>query len=76
MIFSQPLASPGTFDTTLDHDPLLTRINHASRATVDAVTYWDDPKKLAEVSSGLGRAMPGLEIGQLAETEKFAARGW
>jgi pyridoxal 5'-phosphate synthase pdxS subunit len=47
-----------------------------AKASVDAVTYWDDAKKLAEVSSGLGRAMPGLEIGELAEAEKFAARGW
>ena len=47
-----------------------------AKAIVDAVTYWDDAKKLAEVSTGLGAAMPGLEIGQLEATEKFAARGW
>lgn len=47
-----------------------------AKAIVDAVTYWDDPKKLAEVSRGLGAAMPGLEIGGLADSERFAARGW
>ena len=47
-----------------------------ARAIVDAVTYWEDPARLAEVSTGLGAAMPGLEIGRLPEDEKFAARGW
>ena len=47
-----------------------------AKAIVNAVTYWDDPKKLAEVSRGLGAAMPGLEISELADSERFAARGW
>ena len=47
-----------------------------ARAIVEATTYWDDPKKVAEVSRGLGAAMPGLEIGSLPESEKFATRGW
>jgi pyridoxal 5'-phosphate synthase pdxS subunit len=47
-----------------------------ARAIVDATTYWKDPRKLAEVSGGLGAAMPGLEMGTLAEGERMAARGW
>src|SRR5512143_538175 len=47
-----------------------------ARAIVDATTYWRDPRKLAEVSGGLGAAMPGLEMATLPEAERMAARGW
>jgi pyridoxal 5'-phosphate synthase pdxS subunit len=47
-----------------------------ARAIVDATTYWKDPKKLAEVSRGLGAAMPGLEMSALAEGDRMAVRGW
>lgn len=47
-----------------------------ARAIVDAVTYWQDPKKLAEISTGLGKAMGGLEINKLAEHERLSTRGW
>ncbi len=47
-----------------------------ARAIVDAVTYWQDPKKLAEVSGSLGRAMPGLEVATLPQQARLAARGW
>ncbi len=33
-----------------------------AKAIVQAVTYFDNPKKLAEVSENLGSAMPGREI--------------
>merc|ERR1711937_603133 len=33
-----------------------------ARAFVLAVTHYNDPKKLVEISTGLGKAMPGLEI--------------
>jgi pyridoxal 5'-phosphate synthase pdxS subunit len=45
-------------------------------AIVDATTYWNDPKKLADVSGGLGAPMRGLEIATLAAGERMAARGW
>lgn len=35
-----------------------------ARAVVEAVIHWEDPAKLAEISEGLGEAMPGLEIGE------------
>ena len=47
-----------------------------AKAIVEATTYWEDADKLAKVSTGLGEAMPGLEIGQLSEGERLASRGW
>jgi pyridoxal 5'-phosphate synthase pdxS subunit len=47
-----------------------------ARAIVAATTYWQDAKKLAEVSKGLGEAMPGLEIEKLSEAERLSTRGW
>ncbi len=47
-----------------------------ARAIVDAVTHWEDPKKLAEISTGLGKPMSGLEIKDLSEHERLATRGW
>jgi pyridoxal 5'-phosphate synthase pdxS subunit len=43
---------------------------------VKAVTHYRDAKLLAEVSRGLGEAMPGLEIGTIRREELLAARGW
>jgi pyridoxal 5'-phosphate synthase pdxS subunit len=45
-------------------------------AIVEAVTSWRDADRLAEVSTGLGKAMPGRELGTLSADERFAARGW
>lgn len=47
-----------------------------AEAVVAAVTYWNDPKKLAEVSTGLGMAMKGIEMSELSEDQKLAKRGW
>jgi len=47
-----------------------------AKAVVEAVTYWQDPKKLAEISTGLGEAMPGLEMGTLSDEERLSKRGW
>src|SRR5512136_208089 len=45
-------------------------------AIVQAVTHFRDPKIVAEVSKGLGEAMPGLEIKAIPEAERLAGRGW
>ncbi len=52
--------------------------NPAKRAAaiVKAVTYWQDPKVLAEVSVGLGEAMSGIDLRDLAPEERLAVRGW
>jgi pyridoxal 5'-phosphate synthase pdxS subunit len=45
-------------------------------AIVKAVTHYNDPKIIAEVSKGLGEAMVGIEISEIPEKELLAARGW
>jgi pyridoxal 5'-phosphate synthase pdxS subunit len=47
-----------------------------ARAIVAATTYWQDSKKLAEISTGLGAAMRGVSARGIAEAERFAPRGW
>ena len=45
-------------------------------AIVQATLHYQDPKKIAEVSRGLGEAMVGINIDTLPESEKYATRGW
>lgn len=45
-----------------------------ARAMVLATTYYNDPKKLAEVSENLGGAMSGINSTEAAT--KYAERGW
>ena len=47
-----------------------------AHAIVQAVTHYDNPGILAEVSRGLGEPMVGINIGDLLETERLAERGW
>jgi len=47
-----------------------------AQAIVQAVTHYDDPKVLAEVSTDLGEAMVGLNVDKLAEPQRMAKRGW
>ncbi len=47
-----------------------------ARAIVEAVTHYDDPAILAEVSRGLGEPMRGIEISRIPEAERLAVRGW
>ena len=47
-----------------------------ARAIVQAVTHWDNPKILAEVSRDLGEAMVGINVAMLPKEELMAARGW
>ena len=43
---------------------------------MEATCFYNDPKKLLEVSRGLGKAMPGLEIGRIEPQALLANRGW
>ena len=45
-------------------------------AIVKATTHYNDPKIIAEISRGLGDAMPGLDVRTMPEEEKLATRGW
>ena len=47
-----------------------------AEAIVKATTHFNDPHMLAEVSKGLGDAMPGLDIRTMPESEQLATRGW
>lgn len=47
-----------------------------AQATVEAVTYFDDPAKLADISAGLKKAMKGLDISEIPEGQKLQERGW
>ncbi len=47
-----------------------------AKAIVDAVTYYDDAKKMSEISSGLKSAMKGLDISEIPEGQKLQERGW
>ncbi len=47
-----------------------------ARAIVQAVTYYDDPKVLAEISEDLGEPMVGIDLDRLREEERLAKRGW
>ena len=51
---------------------------HARRATaiVNAVLFYKEPKKLAEISKGLGEPMVGINCSTLADSDKMAGRGW
>jgi len=46
-----------------------------AKAIVQAVTHFKDPKMLAEVSSGLGEAMVGINCGSMKAEDRLATRG-
>ena len=46
------------------------------KAIVDAVTYYQDAKKLVEISSGLKSAMKGVDMSEIPEAERMQERGW
>ena len=47
-----------------------------AKAIVEAVTHFDRPDILANVSRGLGEAMVGISTSGMAETDRIAQRGW
>jgi pyridoxal 5'-phosphate synthase pdxS subunit len=47
-----------------------------AHAIVQAVTHYDAPEILAEVSRNLGEPMVGINISEIPEAERLAARGW
>ena len=47
-----------------------------ANAIVKATTHYQDPDIIAEVSTGLGDAMPGLDVRTMPEEEQLAVRGW
>lgn len=53
-----------------EHPPKL------AKAIVEATAFFDDPKKLLQVSRGLGKAMRGLEISSIPPEQRLSERGW
>jgi pyridoxal 5'-phosphate synthase pdxS subunit len=47
-----------------------------AKAIVEATTHFDDPKVLADVSTGLGQPMVGISASSLPEEERLEVRGW
>ena len=47
-----------------------------AKAIVEAVSQFDKPSVIAEASTGLGEAMPGIELSELSDDERLARRGW
>jgi pyridoxal 5'-phosphate synthase pdxS subunit len=47
-----------------------------ARAIIMATKHYDDAKIIAEVSKGLGEAMPGIEIATIPDAERLSDRGW
>ncbi len=45
-------------------------------AIVRATTHYQQPEIVAEVSRGLGAAMPGIDLNELPAAEHLAIRGW
>jgi pyridoxal 5'-phosphate synthase pdxS subunit len=46
-----------------------------ARAIVEAVLHYNDPKVLARISTGLGDAMPGLDVRSMEDKDRLAKRG-
>ena len=47
-----------------------------AKAIVEAVTYYNDPKKLAALSTGLKSAMKGINIADIPAGQRLQDRGW
>ncbi|HEY0867008.1 MAG TPA: pyridoxal 5'-phosphate synthase lyase subunit PdxS [Fimbriimonas sp.] len=47
-----------------------------AKAIVESVLFHKDPKRLAEISKGLGEPMVGINCSTLPELERMAGRGW
>ena len=63
-------------DPVLDPDGWAEDVSRRALAIVKATTHFNDPKILAEVSSGLGAPMVGIAAATLAESERLETRGW
>ena len=49
---------------------------NTAKAIVEATTFYDDPKIVCKVSTGLKKAMEGLDISEIPEDQLLQKRGW
>ena len=47
-----------------------------AKAVVEATTHFDDPEIIAKASTGLKKAMKGLDMSEIPEEERLQERGW
>lgn len=47
-----------------------------AKAIVEAVTHYNNPKILAEISKNLGEPMVGISVSSIPQEEMLAERGW
>ena len=47
-----------------------------AKAIVEAATFYDDPKKITSISTGLKSAMKGLDISEIPDDQMMQERGW
>jgi pyridoxal 5'-phosphate synthase pdxS subunit len=68
----------GIFEVGLDLKPEDQRRDQlrTAQAVVKAVTNYDRPEILAEISEGLPRAMRGIAVDSVPDEQQLAKRGW
>jgi pyridoxal 5'-phosphate synthase pdxS subunit len=69
----------GIFKSGNPADPPAKKVKQMSaraKAIVKATTHYQDAAIIAQVSKGLGDAMPGLDIKQIKPEDRLATRGW
>jgi len=47
-----------------------------AKAVVEATTHYKDPKSVAKASSGLKKAMKGIDMSDIPKEERLQERGW
>ena len=47
-----------------------------AKAIVAATTHYNEPEILADISKGLGEAMPGIDIANIPPEQRMQERGW
>jgi pyridoxal 5'-phosphate synthase pdxS subunit len=47
-----------------------------ARAIVEAVTHFNDPARLVEISKNLGEPMVGINVSAMPDADRLAGRGW
>jgi len=63
-------------DALVDREGWIEDVSRRARAIVEATTHFDDPKVLADVSTGLGQPMVGISASSLSDDERLEVRGW
>jgi len=63
-------------DALDDREGWIEDVSRRARAIVEATTHFDDPKVLADVSTGLGQPMVGISASSLPNEERLEVRGW